>query len=207
MIIRRFSEDLFLRAKSDAQFRKFRKAIFLDLDGTLWPDSGVGAILRIKLLRLPFRSELMRLSNNWIRIGVTNQTLLCYQPKFRILLYLKLRLKLSLIMRLRLLDAIYVCIHHSKSNCHLLRRECSNRKPNPGLILLAQQDYSVDLPKSILIGDRVTDMVAAESSGVGSRFLVTNSSSFELNDTNFPFGSSYSFSLISDLKSFLADLS
>ena len=48
---------------------------------------------------------------------------------------------------------------------HTPEEECECRKPRPGLLLLAATMYGVDLSKSYLIGDSVTDIKAAESVG------------------------------------------
>src|SRR6266508_415225 len=48
---------------------------------------------------------------------------------------------------------------------HTPEEECECRKPRPGLLLRAATMYSVDLSKSYLIGDSVTDIKAAESVG------------------------------------------
>ena len=56
------------------------------------------------------------------------------------------------------IDAIYVCPHAPWENC-----PC--RKPRPGLLLQAQRDLDIDLPASYLIGDRSTDIQAAQAVG------------------------------------------
>lgn len=52
---------------------------------------------------------------------------------------------------------------------------CSNksiykwwRKPNPGMLICAKEDYSIDLDKSILIGDRLTDLHAGARAGIST---------------------------------------
>ena len=45
-------------------------------------------------------------------------------------------------------------------------------KPNPGMILQAQKELSIDLKNSILIGDQVTDIKAGISAGVGKIFYL-----------------------------------
>ena len=40
------------------------------------------------------------------------------------------------------------------------------RKPNPGMILELENDYKIDLDKSILIGDRLSDLEAGEKAGI-----------------------------------------
>jgi len=63
------------------------------------------------------------------------------------------------------LDAIYMCPHQPSDGC-------SCRKPQPGLILMAAQDLSIDLRHSSLIGDALDDLRAGRAAGVGEVALV-----------------------------------
>lgn len=56
------------------------------------------------------------------------------------------------------LDGIYICPHDENT--------CTCRKPLPGLILRAQQDFpDIDLTYSIMIGDSSTDIAAGKAAG------------------------------------------
>lgn len=59
---------------------------------------------------------------------------------------------------------IAFCPHHPKSPDPDMR-ECECRKPKPGMILELAKKHQIDLERSIMIGDRVTDMDAAHSAG------------------------------------------
>ncbi len=52
------------------------------------------------------------------------------------------------------LDALYVCPFSSN--------EHPDKKPNPGLLLRAQKDHSIDFQQSFFVGDTERDMLAAE---------------------------------------------
>lgn len=56
-------------------------------------------------------------------------------------------------------DAFYTCPHADSD-------ACSCRKPQPGLILRAAQDWNVDLGASFLVGDDDRDLEAARRAGV-----------------------------------------
>ena len=56
------------------------------------------------------------------------------------------------------LDDVLTCYHDDADDC-----EC--RKPRPGLIKRAAQQYSIDLSQSFLIGDRWRDIDAGASAG------------------------------------------
>jgi len=64
------------------------------------------------------------------------------------------------------IDKIYYCT--SIDNKH------PNRKPNPGMFLQAKEDFhSIDLSKSIMIGNKPSDMLAARNAGIYSVFVKT----------------------------------
>ena len=46
------------------------------------------------------------------------------------------------------------------------------RKFNPGIILIASQDHQIELSDSIMVGDKITDMIAAKNSGIYKRFFL-----------------------------------
>lgn len=62
--------------------------------------------------------------------------------------------------------SIYACPHHPISRTSQYRKECPNRKPNPGMILAAQLDYNLNLSDSILIGDKFSDIEAGRNAGI-----------------------------------------
>ena len=49
------------------------------------------------------------------------------------------------------------------------------RKPNPGMIIMAQNKLDIDLSKSILIGDNLSDMEAGYAANVNQLMLVNQS--------------------------------
>jgi histidinol-phosphate phosphatase family protein len=56
------------------------------------------------------------------------------------------------------IDAIYYCPHKPDDNCNC-------RKPKPGLILRAANDFNIDLDGSWMIGDSDTDLKAGAEAG------------------------------------------
>lgn len=63
------------------------------------------------------------------------------------------------------IQKIYHCPHTPSDKC-----EC--RKPKPGMILQALSEFDINLDSSIMIGDKQSDLDAANSAGVGSGFLL-----------------------------------
>jgi D-glycero-D-manno-heptose 1,7-bisphosphate phosphatase len=70
------------------------------------------------------------------------------------------------------LTAVYHCPHHPEANIESLRVVCDCRKPAPGLILQARRDLGVDLRRSFLVGDKLSDIEAGRAAGVGKCFLL-----------------------------------
>ena len=60
------------------------------------------------------------------------------------------------------IDAIYFCPHHSVHGKGKYLVDCECRKPKPGMILKAIEDHNIDASKSILIGDKKTDIKAGK---------------------------------------------
>ena len=72
------------------------------------------------------------------------------------------------------LDAVYYCLHHPDSKQVKVRKylkNCNCRKPKPGLILKAAKDFNIDLKKSFVIGDGLTDIQAGKRAGCKTIFL------------------------------------
>ena len=65
------------------------------------------------------------------------------------------------------LDAIEVCYHSNADNC-----DC--RKPKPGMLLRAAKRMNLDCSRSIMIGDRWSDVEAAKAAGCKSIFIDLN---------------------------------
>lgn len=64
------------------------------------------------------------------------------------------------------IDAFYFCPHHEEGCIPHLSFPCQSRKPMPGMLLQAAQQWSIDLTHSIMLGDKPRDMGAADNAGV-----------------------------------------
>ena len=64
-------------------------------------------------------------------------------------------------------DAFYYCPHHKDFS-----GECSCRKPHPGMLLQAAEDFDIDLENSCMIGDRISDLCAGSAAGCSKCVLV-----------------------------------
>ncbi len=64
------------------------------------------------------------------------------------------------------IDAFYYAPHHPDATLAAYRVDHEDRKPRPGMLLKAMQDFATDKPRSLLIGDRMTDLEAAKAADV-----------------------------------------
>jgi D-glycero-D-manno-heptose 1,7-bisphosphate phosphatase len=64
------------------------------------------------------------------------------------------------------IDATYYCPHHPNKGLDPYRRRCLCRKPEPGLLQQAVQEWNIDVENSILIGDKQSDLIASQKAGI-----------------------------------------
>lgn len=67
-----------------------------------------------------------------------------------------------------LIDRFYFCPFHPDHGVGRYRRASACRKPEPGMLLQAQREHDIDLSRSVLVGDRPTDIEAGLRAGVGT---------------------------------------
>jgi D-glycero-D-manno-heptose 1,7-bisphosphate phosphatase len=63
------------------------------------------------------------------------------------------------------IDAVYTCPHKPED-------QCVCRKPQPGMLFQAAQDFSLDLASSWMIGDAWTDVQAGQAAGLRGTIMV-----------------------------------
>lgn len=61
----------------------------------------------------------------------------------------------------------FYCPHHPN-----FTGECFYRKPNPGMILKAKEEFDIDLENSVLIGDKQSDIDAGVNAGIKQNYFV-----------------------------------
>lgn len=157
---------------------KKQKAVFLDRDGTL--NRYAGFITRPEQLELlPGAAEGVRAINRsgYLAIVVTNQPVIARgECSFETLQEIHDKLETELGREGAFLDAIYLCPHHPDRGFEGERPEfkidCDCRKPKPGLLLRAAQDFNIDLSGSIMIGDGERDVQAGINAGCAVSHLL-----------------------------------
>jgi D-glycero-D-manno-heptose 1,7-bisphosphate phosphatase len=145
-----------------------RPAVFLDRDGVLVRDCHL--LTQAAALQLePGAAEAIVTAQRagYAMVVVTNQTVisrgLCTEDDVA-----GIHSHMLELLRARgcaPLDAIYVCPHHPHASVSTLRRECECRKPKPGMLLRAAAEHALDLSASVMIGDRISDVIAGRRAG------------------------------------------
>lgn len=151
--------------------KKQQKAIFLDRDGTI--NKYVGFLRNIDDFELlPDVTEAIRKINlsGYLAIVVTNQPVIARgEVTFEQLDEIHNKMGTLLGQEEAYLDAIYFCPHHPNKGfvgeVPELKIDCDCRKPKPGMLLKAAEDFNIDLSSSWMIGDGNHDIGAGKNAG------------------------------------------
>lgn len=143
------------------------KAIFLDRDGVInqvnlvdgkpYPPKDIS-----ELILLPKVNEALQLLKDagYVLIVITNQPdVVRGKTKIETVEAINKFLKDSLPI-----DDIFTCYHDDIEDCNC-------RKPKPGNILRATDQYSISISNSFMIGDRWRDIEAGERAGCKTFFI------------------------------------
>ncbi len=65
-------------------------------------------------------------------------------------------------------DAYYYCPHHPTKGVGKYKIKCNCRKPELGMFLQAKKDFDIDFEKSIIVGDKISDVEAGLRLGMES---------------------------------------
>jgi len=151
-----------------------RPAAFIDRDGVI--NSELNYVHRIEDFRiLPGVFEGLRTlqEHGFALIVVTNQAGIAkglYTAEdFDVLT----RHMIETLQRQRIhLKAVYSCPHHPAGVRRDIAVECDCRKPAPGMLLRAATEHGIDLGRSVMIGDKISDTQAGRAARVALTVLV-----------------------------------
>lgn len=146
-----------------------QKAIFLDRDGTI--NKYVGFLRNIDEFELlPGVEEAIKKINEsgYLAIVVTNQPVIARgEVTVEELNEIHKKLETELGYKGAYIDGLYYCPHHPhkgyEGEIPELKIECECRKPKPGMLLKAAEDFNIDLLQSWMIGDGENDVKAGKA--------------------------------------------
>lgn len=85
-----------------------------------------------------------------------------------------------------LIDDVYFCPHHAVSGIGKYKLDCECRKPKPGMFVQAAREHDIDFTQSVMIGDKPSDIEAANSVGITRTFFVDHHKIEKEKLNNFP---------------------
>ena len=142
---------------------KPNKAIFFDRDGVLIKDENyIKSSKYVSLMKGAI--EILKHTNNlgYLNIIVTNQSGIS-RNYFTWEDYEKVTISMLKMINIPdLISAIYA----NGEVPNEIKSDKSWRKPNPNMIIKASKDFNIDLSKSFLIGDRLSDIQAGNKAGL-----------------------------------------
>jgi D-glycero-D-manno-heptose 1,7-bisphosphate phosphatase len=158
------------------------KTIFLDRDGVI--NKEVGYLFRIidfKFIEGVFDACLYFQQLDYKIIIISNQSGIArgYYSERDYLELTKWMLNQFNIKGISILDILY-CPHGPESSC-----EC--RKPKPGMLIEAKDKYNISMKDSWMIGDKETDIEAANLSGINNTILVRSGHLVDESNSNSKF--------------------
>lgn len=152
------------------------KAIFLDRDGTINIDKGY----LFKKEDFEFEENSIEalkrfIKLNFILIIVTNQSGIGrgYYTENDVEILNEYLIDYLLKKGIEI-KKIYYCPHHPKEGTGNYKKECECRKPNPGMLLKGIKEFNIDISKSYMVGDKISDVIAGLKSGLKSVLLTNN---------------------------------
>lgn len=146
-----------------------RAALLLDRDGVLNVDEGY-SYDPARLIWIPGAREAVKAANDAgvLVLVVTNQSGIgrgYYTEAQMHAFHAAMQTELAEVGAK--VDAFYYCpFHEDAVETRYRIPDHEDRKPNPGMLLRAMRDFGVDPQWAVMIGDKTSDMEAAERAGV-----------------------------------------
>lgn len=171
---------------SARNLRNKQRAVFLDRDGTI--NVKKEFLVNYEEIELiEGAAEAIRAINNsgYLAMIVTNQPQIARgECPFEQLQMIHNKLESELGNHGAFVDGIYFCPHHTDRGFDGERVEykinCDCRKPKPGLLKKAAEDFNIDLSQSFMIGDSNIDIQAGISAGCKDCILIETNAPSEL---------------------------
>lgn len=80
------------------------------------------------------------------------------------------------------IKAVKYCPHHSKHGEGKYLLDCSCRKPEPGMLLEAAEQFDISLSESVMVGDKLSDIEAGRRAGISHLYKIGKGEENKEND-------------------------
>ena len=153
------------------------KAVFLDKDGTIIPDIPYNADPTRITLSAGAGEGLRVLKDHGYRLFVISNQAGVAHGYFDFAALQGVAAKIQELLRVYevSIDDFFFCPHHPHGTVPPYNFRCACRKPEPGLILQAAQQYDISLADSWMVGDILHDVEAGNKAGCQTVLLNTGS--------------------------------
>jgi mannose-1-phosphate guanylyltransferase/phosphomannomutase len=178
--IQEVKNDIKLKKPQKLNFKKKIPAIFLDKDGVINKEKYDNNYQDIKCINSGVLEAIKIINNsNYLAVVVTNQPAIAkgFVKEEQVLKDFKY-LESYLGKYQAYLDRIYYCPHHPKQGfvgeVKKFKIKCKCRKPENGMIIKASKELNLDFKRSIMLGDKIDDYMAAKKSKLKFSFIGNN---------------------------------
>ncbi len=180
--IKQAKKDLFSIKYKKGCINKKIPAVFLDKDGVINKFDRNEHYQKNKIFNYSSKAIKKINENGFLSIIVTNQPAIAKgivsEKKF---LEDLMKFSFELSKNESYIDKIYYCPHHPdkgfKNEILKLKINCSCRKPNNGLFKIAIKELNIDINKSFMIGDQMSDYLASKKTKL--RFIGVKNKMFK----------------------------
>jgi D-glycero-D-manno-heptose 1,7-bisphosphate phosphatase len=166
--------DLLWRELRVPPFDSPRAALFLDRDGVLIEERNYLSNPE-QVVLLPGAAQLISLAHSLQTpvVTITNQAGIGY-GKFGWEAFEQVEARVHALLKQQgaSVDGVFACPFHEKGQDPYRRAGHPWRKPNPGMLLEAARLLNLALGRSLLVGDKVSDIAAARNAGLPSACIV-----------------------------------
>ena len=153
-----------------------KRAVFLDRDGVITKDPPHYAHRPEQLELIPGAASSIKTLNDLgvLVIVISNQSGVArgFYTEEDVAIYNK-AMEGELQKENGRVDAIYYCPHHPEVGDSRYKVSCDCRKPGTGLLELASKEHGIDLERSFLIGDKISDIMAGKGAGASTILVLT----------------------------------
>ncbi|MHB1937417.1 MAG: D-glycero-alpha-D-manno-heptose-1,7-bisphosphate 7-phosphatase [Acidobacteriaceae bacterium] len=166
--------DRWLAKEDQNSMEDLQPALFLDRDGVV--NREIGYLYKPE--QVEFTKGIFELckyaqAQRYKLIIITNQSGIARQLYSEADFHSLMQWMSKEFLRARIrVDGYYFCPHHPEHGIGPYRKECADRKPQPGMIFRASKDHGIDLQRSVLVGDRCSDLQAGATAGIGKLVLL-----------------------------------